>query len=96
MASAEKFSISIIGKGGHVAYPYKSIDPVFVTGHFISGLQEIISREINVTEKAVISICSIHGGNVFNIIPEKISFNGTVRCLDDNLKTIIKKRMLKY
>ena len=96
MVFAEKFSISIIGKEGYVTYPYKSIDPVFISGHFILGLQKIISMEINVTEKAVISIGSIYGGNIFNIIPEKISLNDTVGYLDDNLKTIIKKECIKH
>ena len=93
MASADKFSIKIVGKGAHGAYPHKSVDPIVTAAQVVIALQEIISREINALDKAVISICGIKGGRAFNIIPEIVTLFGTVRCHNPELRNAIKEKM---
>lgn len=93
MAASDRLFITIKGKGSHGAYPQESIDPIVIASELILSLQQIISREINPSEAAVISICMIHGGTALNIIPEEIKLGGTVRTLNQNTRTFIAKRI---
>lgn len=93
MAAVDHFKISIKGKGGHGALPHLSIDPVVTASQVINSIQTVVSRNINPMKSAVISVGSIHSGTVFNIIPEKVDFEGTVRTFDRSLSILIERRM---
>lgn len=93
MASADKFTIKILGKGAHGAYPHKSIDSVLTAAQVVVALQEIVSREIDALDKTVISVCAIEGGRAFNVIPEIVTLIGTVRYHNSEVKNTIKRRM---
>lgn len=69
----------ITGKGGHGAAPHKTIDPFYLTGHVIMALNAIVSRRIDPTSPAVVSIGSINGGHTENVIPEYVDLTGTLR-----------------
>ena len=92
-ASADKFTIKVIGKGRHGAYPHKSLDAVLAAAQVTVALQSILSREIDAFENVVISICTIHGGKAFNVVPEEVIISGTVRCQQTKLRSIIKGKM---
>ena len=93
MASSDKFTINVIGKGGHGAYPHKSIDAVLAAAQIVVSLQTIISREIDSLKNAVISVCSINGGKTFNVSPEEVTITGTVRSQQSELRNIIKNKI---
>lgn len=93
MASADKFTVKVFGGGGHGAYPHRSHDPLLTATYAVQALNTIVSREIDAVDKVVISICTIHGGTAFNIIPEEVTFSGTVRCHDEGIRQSIKERM---
>lgn len=87
MASSDRFSITIRGKKVHGAYPHDGIDAVVVAAECISALQTIRSRRINTQEPLVITIGSIHGGNRFNIIADEVRLDGTMRTLNEEVRT---------
>jgi len=93
MASADKFTIKILGKGAHGAYPHKSVDSVLTAAQVVVALQEIISREVDALDKTVVSVCAIEGGKAFNVIPEIVTLAGTVRCHNPEIRNTIKGRM---
>lgn len=93
MASADKFTVKIRGKGGHGAYPHKSSDPVLAAAHAVVAFQDIVSREIDALDHVVISVCSLNGGKAFNVIPEEVTFTGTVRCQNESIRETIGRRM---
>jgi|AntRauTorckE6833_2_1112554.scaffolds.fasta_scaffold02020_2 amidohydrolase len=93
MARPDEFEIEIIGKGGHAAYPHDTVDPIVMAGQVVTQLQTIVSRSINPTEPAVLTIGKIQGGSAFNIIPEKVFLKGTVRTFSEENAMLIKKRM---
>jgi len=70
---------TIIGKGGHGAYPHTTIDPFFLLAEVIMALNGIISRRLDPFTPAVVSIGAIYGGEAENIIPEKVTLKGTIR-----------------
>jgi len=93
MASADRFIVKIIGSGGHGAYPHISADPVLAAAHTVVALQNIVSREIDASERVVISVCTLDGGKAFNVIPEEVRFSGTVRCLNESVQNTIEGKM---
>ncbi|MGL5514472.1 MAG: M20 metallopeptidase family protein [Sporomusa sp.] len=93
MASADKFMFKVIGNGGHGAYPHRSKDSLLAATYAVQALNTIISREIDAADKVAISVCTIHGGDAFNIIPEEVVFSGTVRCHDPATRNSIKAKM---
>jgi amidohydrolase len=78
-AGVDTFHATIIGEGGHGAYPHRVIDPIHIAGHVILALHGIVSRRIHPHDPAVISIGSIHGGEADNVIPQRVRMSGTIR-----------------
>jgi amidohydrolase len=93
MASLDEFSIRICGQGGHVATPHKSVDAISAAGFFISGLQSIVSRELDPTEPVVVSVGRIEGGTAYNAIASEVFMHGTVRTVDSDLRRIIRDKI---
>lgn len=86
MAAPDNFKIVIKGQGGHAAMPHEAIDPIVVSAHVIISLQTMLTRQVNATVPAVLSIASIQGGSAYNIIPETVELTGTVRTFDQGLR----------
>ncbi len=78
-ASADGFVLRVKGKGGHAAMPQKAVDPIVISAYIITALQTLISRESSPFSPAVITIGTIQAGIAFNIIPETVEMQGTVR-----------------
>lgn len=94
MASTDGLRIVVKGKQTHGAMPWGGIDPIVVASQIVLGLQNIISRQINITEApAIISIGSIHGGVRSNIIPDEVEMIGTIRTLNSDMRTEIHERI---
>ena len=95
MASADKVTIEITGKGGHGAHPYLAVDPVLVAAHIITAAQSIVSRNVRPVEGAVISLCAMQAGdlNAMSVIPGKATLVGTVRTFNPEVQALIEKRL---
>jgi amidohydrolase len=92
-ASADRFVVTIHGKGAHGAQPENAIDPIVIAAQAITALQDIRSRRIATLAPLVLTVGSIHGGNRFNIIPDEVQFEGTVRCLDKKTEQTVEAMM---
>ena len=93
MASPDDFDVEIFGKGGHGAYPEKCIDPIVITSQIIEAFSSYSARFTDPTEPKVISVCKISGGSFYNIIPDSVSFGGTVRAFSDATRKEIAEKM---
>ncbi len=94
LASANSFSIKLIGKQTHGAYPWDGVDPIVTAAQIINNAQTIVSRSLPLTkEGAVVTFGSIHGGVRSNIIPEEVKMEGTIRALDYDMQKLIFKRL---
>lgn len=87
MASSDKFYISIRGRSSHGAQPHNGIDAVVIAAECITALQHIRSRRIDPQEPLVISIGMINGGTRNNIIAEEVKMEGTMRTLNENVRS---------
>lgn len=79
MAAADRFTVVIRGSGGHAARPQSTVDPIALSAHVINAIQQVVSRRVNPLEPAVITIGTIHGGTVENVIPDTVTLTGTIR-----------------
>ena len=87
MAAADFFSIKVKGKGSHGSQPWLGIDPIAISAQIIQGLQNIVSRESELTKApVVITVGKIQGGVRNNIIPEQCIMLGTIRTLDSGMQ----------
>ncbi|MDP2471096.1 MAG: amidohydrolase [Candidatus Palauibacterales bacterium] len=82
MASADEFTITVIGRQTHGATPEAGIDPIVVAAQIVLALQTIPSRQVAALDPVVISVGKIEGGVRFNIIPDTVRLSGTIRTLD--------------
>ncbi len=93
LACTDRFEIGIIGRGGHGAAPHQSVDPIVTASEVVSALQTIPSRVVSPLEPVVVSVCQIHGGTAFNVIPGRVTLAGTVRTFNRDLRRRLPKMM---
>jgi amidohydrolase len=79
MASVDSFRITVRGAGGHGAEPQKTRDPVVAAAHIVTALQQIVARNVDPLESAVVTVASLQAGDAFNIIPDTAVLTGTCR-----------------
>lgn len=86
MASADKFSIKVHGKGGHGASPHQGIDAALVASSILLNLQSLVSREIDPLEAVVVSIGKLNAGEKYNVIAKEAYMEGTTRCFNKEIR----------
>lgn len=87
MASADRFEIEVVGRQTHGSRPWGGVDPIVTAGHVITGIQTIVSRQVNITkEPAVVSFGKVAGGVRNNIIPDTVNMVGTIRNFDMGIR----------
>lgn len=79
MAGVDMMNVTVYGEGAHGAAPHTGIDPIVLSAQMIQAYQSIVSRRIAPTDPAVITVGSIHGGSVHNIIPDEVTMQLTLR-----------------
>jgi hippurate hydrolase len=93
MAATAEFTITVTGKGGHAAMPHRTIDSIVIGSQLVMALQTIASRGIDPVESVVVSVTKFHGGDAYNVIPERVQIAGTVRSLKDAVAATARARM---
>jgi hippurate hydrolase len=78
-ANVDSVDVTVLGVGGHGAYPHKTKDPIVLAAEMITEWQTIASRENNPLDPVVVTVGSIHGGSKHNIIPDEVKLQLTVR-----------------
>jgi len=79
LAGVNEFSIRVIGRGGHAAFPHTTIDPIPVAAQIVLALQTVVSRTVDPFDQAVLSVTQLHGGEANNVVPEEVRIDGTFR-----------------
>jgi amidohydrolase len=94
MASADWLYITVKGRQTHGAWPWKGIDPVITSAQIVTGLQNIVARQLDVSrEPAVVTVATIHGGTRKNIIPDQVEMTGTIRTFDEDMRQDVHARI---
>ncbi len=79
MAAVDRFRVEVRGKQSHAAYPWEGIDPIVASAHIITALQTIASRIVDTREPIVVTVGIVRGGTRWNIIPDSVTLEGTIR-----------------
>lgn len=96
MASTDEIYLTIRGRGGHGAMPHNSVDPIVVTSHVITAVQQLISRQTDPTLPAVLTFGYIASdGGATNVIPNAVSLKGTLRTLNEEWRAELHQRLTK-
>ena len=82
MAAADRFDITVRGRGGHAAQPQHTPDAILAASQLVTQLNTIVSRRIDPNESAVLSVTRIDGGHSHNVLPAEVGITGTVRSFD--------------
>jgi amidohydrolase len=85
-ANVDSVDITVYGRGGHGAKPFMTVDPVVIAARTVVALQTIVSRENNPLDPSVVTVGSIHGGTTYNIIPDEVRLQLTVRSYKDEVR----------
>ena len=91
MAGVEQFEVEIKGIGTHAAAPHNGNDPIVTASQIITGLQSIVSRHISPLETAVVSVTKIEAGKTWNIIPDRVKLEGTIRTFSEKVREETKR-----
>jgi hippurate hydrolase len=86
MAAADRFDITVCGKGGHAAQPHLTSDTILCAAQIVTGANTLVARRIDPNAAAVLSVTSIHGGSAHNILPSEVRITGTVRTFDPEVQ----------
>ncbi len=92
-ASADTFTIELIGRGAHAARPQESADPVVGAGALILAAQAIVARRVHPATPAVLTIATVHAGTANNIIPDRAVLTGTIRTVDPATRQLVREEL---
>ena len=93
MASTDRFTITVEGRGGHAALPQAAIDTVLVASHIVVALQSIVARAVDPLDSAVVSVCAVDAGEAFNVLPQTAELRGTMRALTPAVRELMRTRL---
>ncbi|CAX58943.1 M20 aminoacylase family protein [Erwinia billingiae] len=96
MASLDAFEITLHGRSCHAAMPENGADPIVAAAQLILALQTIPARRLSPLASAVVSITQIAGGEAINVIPENVVLRGTLRCLQGDVRSKVRKMIDEF
>ena len=94
LASADEFTVTVTGRGGHAAVPHMAIDTTLVASHIVVALQSIASRNIDPLKNVVVSVCGFRTEtDTYNVIPDSVFLKGTVRTFEPEVQKLVRARI---
>ncbi|SCV00748.1 Hippurate hydrolase [Cupriavidus necator] len=96
MASFDRATVTLRGRGAHGAMPHHGIDAMQCAASIVLGLQSIVSREIDALKSAVITVGSIQAGTTYNVVPDSATIKIGVRTLDPKVRTLVEARISEF
>ena len=88
-ASADNFHIELVGSGAHAARPHEAHDPIIGAAALIGALQTIVSRRLDPSRAAVVTVGTINAGSAPNVIPDRAVLSGTIRATDPDTRRLL-------
>ncbi|WP_336777590.1 amidohydrolase [Pantoea sp. USHLN256] len=92
-ANVDRFQINITGKGAHAARPHEGIDSIVIGSHIVTALQTLPSRVFSSLESVVVSVTRFTAGNSWNVLPQTVELEGTVRTHNAEIRAQIPQKM---
>lgn len=96
MAAVDTLEITLIGKGGHAAWPQDACNPLFIAAHCVVGLPNLLAQIVSPLDSIVLNITLLHAGTANNVIPQKAQISGTLRSLCPHLRAFVQERVIRF
>ncbi len=94
LAGSDRFKIRVLGAQTHGAQPWRGVDPIVTAAAIVSQAQTIVSRQLDISKlPAVLTFGMFQGGVRYNIIPDKVELEGTVRTFDKDMRDDLFQRL---
>ena len=93
MSASDRVFITVKGRGGHAARPHLTVDPILIAGSLVMALQSVVSRNIDPTQTAIVTIGSLNAGMASNVIPESASMGLSVRSFSAEVRDRLQERI---
>ncbi|MBV9104265.1 MAG: amidohydrolase [Candidatus Eremiobacteraeota bacterium] len=93
LASSDEIDVTVQGRGGHASLPHMSVDPILTASSVVVALQHVVSRQTDPVEPAVVSVCSLHAGTTYNVIPSEATLRGTIRTFNEAVRAEMPERI---
>ncbi len=87
LAATDEFEITVKGAGGHASMPHLATDPIPAACEIPIAVQNMVTRELNAFDPAVITTTKVHAGTAMNVIPEVAKLAGTIRSTSEGART---------
>jgi amidohydrolase len=92
-ASSDRFSLVIKGTGAHGARPHQGNDPLVPAAQFINSVNAMVARNVDALETAVVTVGKLRAGTTANVLPDKVEMEGTIRALEPEIRTLVRRRL---
>lgn len=94
LSASDTVFITVHGRGGHAARPHLAVDPVLVASSLVMALQTVVSRNIDPTQTAIVTVGALRAGDAPNVIPESAELRLSVRSFDETVRTRLRERII--
>lgn len=82
MAGMATLAYHIVGRGGHVSRPDKSVNPVFAAADVLTSISVAWNNQRDLEKLVTLGVTQLEGGKVYNVIPNEVFIGGSLRFFD--------------
>lgn len=95
MAGIDRFTMRVVGTGGHGGQPHQTIDPILVTAHIVSAIQSIVSKNVDPLDSGVIGLHYVKAGEptALSVVPEAVDLAGMIKWYRKPVQEILERRL---
>jgi len=93
LASADVFTLDVVGRGGHASMPHHALDPIPVACEIVVAIQSMVTRKVDVFDPAVVTVAQVTSGTTSNVIPERATVTGTIRTVSDRTRSLVHREL---
>ncbi len=93
LASADFFTVTVTGKGGHASMPHHTVDPIPIACEMVGAFQTMVTRKVEAFQPAVVTVAKIRAGTTTNVIPETAVMGGTIRSVSERSRMLVHEEM---
>ena len=93
LASADFFTVTVTGKGGHASMPHHALDPIPIACEMVGAVQTMVTRKVEAFDPAVVTVAKIRAGTTSNVIPETAQMIGTIRTVSEKTRALVRTEM---
>jgi hippurate hydrolase len=89
LASADEFTVTVTGRGGHASMPHHTVDPIPIACEMVGAFQTMVTRKVEAFRPAVVTVAKIRAGTTTNVIPETAVMSGTIRSVSEKSRALV-------